>query len=44
MLLGLAVFLFFFCLVPWWRKVNKTIYDILGCKSQISDDLKSFFG
>lgn len=30
MLLGLAVFLFFFCLVPWWRKVNKTIYDILG--------------
>ena len=32
MLFGLAVFLFFFGLLPYWFKVHKHLHEILGCE------------
>ena len=32
MLFGLAVFLFFFGLLPYWFKLHKHLREILGCK------------
>ena len=31
MLFGLAVFLFFFGLIPYWFKLHKHLREILGC-------------
>ena len=33
MLFGLAVFLFFFGLLPYWFKLHKHLKEILGCES-----------
>ena len=32
MLFGLAVFLFFFGLLPYWFKLHKHLREILGCE------------
>ena len=32
MLFGLAVFLFFFGLLPYWFKLHKHLHEILGCE------------
>lgn len=34
MLFGLAVFLFFFGLLPYWFKLHKHLHEILGCRSR----------
>ncbi len=34
MLFGLAVFLFFFGLLPYWFKLHKHLHEILGCESR----------
>lgn len=41
LLFGLAVFFFFFGLLPYWFKLHKNLDEILGCKCYI--DLDSSF-
>ena len=35
MLFGLAVFLFFFGLLPYWFKLHKHLREILGCACSV---------